>query len=179
VVPRRSPSRGMTAVEAAVGISLAGSLLAIAVPAFVRSWSSSHLVEPVSGLGHIQQEAIAYAGGRSCAASPSGEGAFPRPAPLTPQTVPRGRATVDPPETWDIPTWRTLHFRAAPLGVAHSFSFSFDSSASASESSFVGHAYGDLDGDGTTSVFEVRGKCDVSDGQARAVPGMYVESETE
>lgn len=176
---RRVTSRGMTAVEAAVGISLAGSLLAIAVPAFVRSWSSSHLVEPVSGLQHIQAEALAHANGRSCAAAPNGEGAFPRPAPLTPPTVPRGKPTVDPPETWDIPTWRTLHFRAAPQGVAHSFSFDFDSSASPSESSFVAHAHGDLDGDGTTSTFEVRGQCPASDGHARAVPGMYVESETE
>ncbi|HSQ67724.1 MAG TPA: hypothetical protein VLM85_31150 [Polyangiaceae bacterium] len=169
----------MTALEAAVGISLAGSLLAIAVPAFVRSWSSSLLVEPVSGLGHIQQEAVAFADGRSCAAGPSGEGAFPKPAPLTPPTVPRGRATVDPPETWDIPTWRTLHFRASPQGVAHSFSFAFDSSTSATESSFVAQAHGDLDGDGTTSTFEVRGHCLATEGHAHAVPGMYVESETE
>ena len=176
---RRESSRGMTAMEVAVGISLAGSLLAVAVPAFVRSWSSSHLVEPVSGLGHIQQEALAFADGRPCAAGPNGEGAFPKPAPLTPQTVPRGKATVDPPETWDIPTWRTLHFRAAPQGVAHSFSFAFDSSASATESSFVAHAHGDLDGDGVTSTFEVRGECEAREGHARAVPGMYVEGEVE
>jgi len=176
---RRESSRGMTAVEVAVGISLAGSLLAVAVPAFVRSWSSSHLVEPVSGLEHLQQEAVAFADGRSCAAGPNGEGAFPKAAPLTPQTVPRGKAAVDPPETWDIPTWRTLHFRAVPQGVAHSFSFAFDSSASATESSFVARAHGDLDGDGTTSTFEVRGTCAASEGRARAVAGMYVESEIE
>ncbi len=175
----RTGSRGVTALETAVGISLAGSLLAVAVPAFVRSWSSSHLVEPVDGLGHLQQEALAFADGRSCAADPNGLGAFPKPAPLTPPSIPRGKATVDPPETWDIPTWRTLHFRASPQGVAHSFSFAFDSSASATESSFVAHAHGDLDGDGTASTFEVRGRCDASEGHARAVPGMYVESEIE
>lgn len=163
----------MTALEVAVGIALGGSLLAIAVPAFVRSWSSSRLVEPVSGLEHIEQEAVAYASGRAC------DVAFPKPAPLTPESVPRGKPTVDPPETWETPTWRALHFRAAPQGVAHSFAFAFDSTASATESSFVGHAHGDLDGDGTTSTFEVRGICEGSDGRARALPGMYVESEVE
>ncbi len=161
----------LTALEVAAGISLAGSLLAVAVPAFVRSWSSSRLVEPVSGLERIEQEAMAYASGKAC------DTAFPKSAPLTPENVPRGKPVVDPPETWEMPTWRALHFRPTPQGVAHSFSFQFDATLAPTDSRFVAHAHGDLDGDGATSTFEVRGECDGSG--ARLVPGMYVEAETE
>jgi len=160
--------RSFTALEAAVGIALIGSVLAVAVPAFVRNMSSSRLVEATSGLDRLGTRAIANAAGKSCA------DAFPANAPLTPDTVPRGKAAVDPdPDPWQHPTWKALDFRASPPGVAHSFSFAFDHG----DASFIAHAHGDLDGDGTTSTFEVRGKCG-ADGAA-LVPGMYVESELE
>jgi hypothetical protein len=57
--------------------------------------------------------------------------------------------------------------------VAHSYAFQFDRS----EGAFVAQAHGDLDGDGTTSTFEIRGKCDRD--VASLVPGLYVESELE
>jgi hypothetical protein len=60
------------------------------------------------------------------------------------------------------------------VGVAHSFAFAFDRP---DEATFVAHAHGDLDGDGTTSTFEIRGKCG-RDG-ASLVPGMVVEAELE
>ncbi len=164
----RGSMRGITALEAAAGIALVGSLLAVAVPAFVRNLSSSRLVEATSGLEKIGAHAIANASGKSCAE------AFPPSAPLTPETVPRGKPALDPePDPWQHPTWKALDFRASPLGVAHSFSFAFDHG----DASFVAHAHGDLDGDGTTSTFEVRGRCNGSG--ALLMPGMYVESELE
>ncbi len=164
----RGPMRGITALEAAAGIALVGSLLAVAVPAFVRNLSSSRLVEATSGLEKIGAHAIANASGKSCA------DAFPASAPLTPETVPRGKAAVDPePDPWQHPTWQALAFRASPPGVSHSFSFAFDRA----DSSFVAHAHGDLDGDGTTSTFEIRGRCERD--VASLAPGMYVESELE
>ncbi len=160
--------RGITALEAAVGIALIGSVLAVAVPTFVRNMSSSRLVEATSGLERIGNRAVANAAGKACS------DAFPASAPLTPEAVPRGKPAVDPdPDPWQHPTWKALDFRASPQGVAHSFSFAFDHG----DASFVAHAHGDLDGDGTTSTFEVRGRCNGSG--ASMVPGMYVESELE
>ncbi len=156
----RGSMRGITALEAAAGFALVGSLLAVAVPAFVRNLSSSRLVEATSGLEKIGAHAIANA--------------FPASAPLTPESVPRGKAAVDPePDPWQHPTWQALEFRASPPGVSHSFSFAFDRG----DSSFVAHAHGDLDGDGTTSTFEIRGRCERD--VASLAPGMYVESELE
>ena len=162
----------ITALEAAVGVALVGSLLAVAVPAFVRNVSWSRLAEPTDGLSRIGARAIANAQNEPCS------GAFPPSAPLSPAVVPRGKPAVDPdPDPWLHPTWRALDFRPSPPGVPHSFSFAFDSTKADAQSSFVAHAHGDLDGDGTTSTFEIRGQCG-ADG-AVLVPGMYVEAEIE
>ncbi len=160
--------RSFTPLEAAVGVALIGSVLAVSVPAFVRNSSSSRLAEATNGLNRIGDRAIAGAAGKTCA------NAFPAAAPLTPETVPRGKPAVDgEPDPWQHPTWRALDFRASPPGVPHSFSFQFDRSGDG----FVAHAHGDLDGDGTTSTFEIRGKCEHE--VATLAPGMYVESELE
>jgi type II secretory pathway pseudopilin PulG len=160
--------RAFTPLEAAVGVALVGSVLAVAVPTFVRNMSSSRLTEATNGLHRIGEHAIAGAAGKSCA------NAFPGPAPLTPESVPRGKPAVDAePDPWQHPTWRALDFRASPPGVAHSFSFQLDRTGDA----FVAHAHGDLDGDGTTSTFEIRGKCEHD--VASLAPGMYVEAELE
>ena len=59
--------RSFTPVEAAVGVALLGSVLAVAVPAFVRNLSSSRLVEATRGLNRIGEHAIAGAAGKTCA----------------------------------------------------------------------------------------------------------------
>ena len=163
----RAPVRGLTAVEIAVAVSIIGSLLAVAVPAFVQALSASRFVEATEGLDRMATAAVAIAA--------RGE-TMPESAPLTPPTPPPGQKALDPPGLWDGPTWQALdHFRAAPEGVPHAFSFAFDRDG---EKRFVGTAHGDLDGDGVTSTFEVRGGV-ASDGQARVEPGLYVEAEIE
>jgi len=172
--------RNVTALEAAVGVALFGSVLAVAGPAFVRNLSASRLTEATHGLTRIGESAIAGATGKPCAA------AFPESAPLTPAVVPRGNPSVDPePDPWQHPTWIALGFRPSTPGVAHSFAFAFDrESRSEAErfeakprTAFVASAHGDLNGNGTTSTFEVRGQCD--DGTAMLVAGMYVQAELE
>jgi hypothetical protein len=170
---RRRRQRGLTAVEAAVAFAIGGSLLAVAVPAFVRELHASRFAEPVEGLERMGQGALAYA-----AAHPVTREAFPPSAPLTPAAPPRGTRELDPPGAWDHPTWVALGFRASPEGVPHAFAFAFDSAPGAARSSFVAHAHGDLDGDGVRSTFEVRGHA--QDGEPAALePGMYVDSEVE
>jgi len=160
--------RSVTPIEAAAGIAVIGSLLAVAVPTFVRNMSASRLTEATDGLARIGAHAVEHANAKPCAE------AFPPRAPLTPDRVPRGKPAVDPdPDPWEHPTWKALDFRPSAPGVAHSFAFGFESDAGA----FVAHAHGDLDGDGTTSTFELRGKCGESG--ASLVPGMVVESELE
>lgn len=170
----RTRLRRFTAVEMAVASALVGSLLAIAVPTFVREVRASRFVEPAQGLERIGAAAVAYARTHPVAQ------AFPPSAPSTPSAPPRGRCEADPPGTWDQPTWRALDFQPVPPGTPHCFSFSFDSSLSPARSTFRAQAHGDLDGDGIPSTFEVTGH-DIDGDPAGPVldPGMYVDSEVE
>jgi hypothetical protein len=70
-------------------------------------------------------------------------------------------------------------FRAVPEGVAHAFAFGFDSTLGPSRSTFVARANGDLDGDGVTSTFEVRGHAAAGEAEPVIEPGMVVEAEVE
>lgn len=177
-LPRSSRSRArgrrFTALELAIGFALVGSVLAIAVPTFVREVHASRLVEPVDGLHRIGGAAVAYARSRPVAS------AFPASAPLTPSAPPRGHCEPDPQNAWDNPTWRALDFRAAPPGTPHCFAFSFDSADGETRSMFRAQAHGDLDGDGDTSTFEITGHAAEGDSASPALdPGMYVDSEVE
>ena len=159
--------RTLTPVEAAVAFALGGSILAVAVPEFVRGLHASRLAEPVDGLKRIANAAVSLA-------QNAPDHTFPPSAPLTPAEVPRGVRAEDPPGAWDQPTWRALSFS---FDHPHAFSFAFDSSQTGSRSHFRATAHGDLDGDGVLSTFEIEGESD-ADG-ARILPGMYVDREVE
>lgn len=170
----RPRPRRFTPVELAIAIALVGSLLAIAVPTFVREVHESRFVEPVDGLRQIGESAVAYGH-----AHPVSQG-FPPSAPMTPPLPPRGHCEADPPGAWDQPTWTTLDFRPAPPGVPHCFAFGFDSTMSATRAVFRADAHGDLDGDGLLSTFEVTGHYAEGDPLGATLDrGMFVDSEVE
>ena len=141
--------RSLTPVEAAVAVAVAGSVLATALPAFVRNLHASQLVEPIDGLNRIATRASALAASRPTAS------AYPESVSLTPAIVPARARAQDPPGTWDHPTWRLLDFS---FDVPHSYSFAFESRNGADVSSFVARAQGDLDGDGSLSEFFIGGE---------------------
>jgi hypothetical protein len=159
--------RSLTPIEAAIAFALGGSILAVAVPEFVRGLHASRLAEPVDGLKRIASGAVALA-----STGPTHE--FPPSVPLTPAEVPRGVRAEDPPGVWEAPTWRALGFS---FDHPHAFSFAFESSQSGTTSHFRATAHGDLDGDGVLSTFEIEGEADASG--ARLLPGMYVDREVE
>jgi hypothetical protein len=174
LLPSRTRSRRFTALELAIAFSLVASLLAIAVPTFVREVHASRFVEPVDGLQRMGASAILYATGRPIAQS------FPTSAPLTPSAPPRGHCEPDPPGTWEQPTWIALDFRPAPPDAPHCFAFSFESHLASTLSRFRAQAHGDLDGDGLPSTFEVTGHYGEGDIQGPVLdPGMFIDSEVE
>jgi hypothetical protein len=172
-------------LELAIAFAIGGSLLAIAIPTFVREVHASRMVEPIEGLERIGSAAVSYA-----LVHPVAQ-AFPPSASLTPPTPPRGHCEADPAGIWDTPTWRALDFRPVPEGAPHCFSFSFDSALSPAKSTFRAQAHADLDGDGIPSTFEITGQADgrgtASPGEgepggavrASVDPGMVVQAEVE
>ncbi|RLB48228.1 MAG: hypothetical protein DRI90_25570 [Deltaproteobacteria bacterium] len=164
-------ARARSAAEIAVVIAVGGSVLAVAVPSFIRNLSFSKLSEPIDGLSLLVSNAVAYSNGRPQNIS------FPPSAPLTPAEVPRGVVAEDPADAWNHLTWRSLNFQ---IERPHSFSFKFDSALDPQSGvmRFVAAAHGDLDGDGVLSTFEVRGER-VPGADARVLPGMFVDREVE
>lgn len=130
-------------------LSLTGSVLAVAVPAFVRNVRASRLAEPLDGLRHIGSAATLLARQKSVAE------AYPASAPLTPSEVPAGESVEASGELWQHPTWEALGFR---LSHGHYFSFAFESELGDEKSTFIARAHGDLDGDGLLSTFTVSGE---------------------
>jgi hypothetical protein len=160
--------RSLSAVEAAIAFALAGSILAVAVPEFLRGLHASRLAEPVDGLSRIAAGALANAAEKA-----PGE-AFPPSVAQTPTEIPRGVRADDPPGVWEHPSWHALGFS---FDHPHAFSFSFESTPGPSRSHFRATARGDLDGDGVASTFEVEGEADSAG--VRMLPGMYVDREVE
>lgn len=136
-------------IQLALGFSLGSSVVVVAVPAFLRDFHASRLAEPLEGLAEISGRASALGAGLPV------ERAFPPSAPLTPLRVPGATPQLDPPGTWDHPTWRLLDFRKER---AHFFSFQFDSQCSPERATFVASAFGDQDADGLYSEFSVTGE---------------------
>jgi hypothetical protein len=143
--------RALTPVELAVAVSLAGTVAATMIPTFLRNVHASRLSEPVLGLKRIAAHATLRAAGLPP------ESAYPESAPFTPALTPRAELLLDPPGTWDGPTWRALDFS---FDAPHAYSFAFESANSDSHSTFTARARGDLDGDGVTSSFSISGSVD-------------------
>jgi hypothetical protein len=141
--------RSLTLLEAAIAVAVGGSVLAAAMPAFVRNLHASRLAEPIDGLGRIATRASALAHGAPPVT------AYPESVPLTPEKVAQGEATIDPPGTWNHPSWRKLAFEWT---VPHRYAFAFDSRNGADRAVFHARAHGDLDGDGVLSTFSISGE---------------------
>lgn len=160
--------RAFSPLEAAALVAVSGSLLAATLPTFVKNVHASRLVEPVDGLNRIAQRATWLAAGRDA------EHAYPETVPLTPAEVPKGVQKLDPPGTWDHPTWRRLQFS---WDVEHAFSFAFESQAQPGQAHFRAVAHGDLDGDGLLSTFEVHGA--TQDGGEPTIAPLNIHREVE
>jgi hypothetical protein len=160
-----------TLLRAAAIFGVGGSVLAVAVPSFVENLSASKWSEPTHALGRIAHGALVHA------MTHPQETAFPPPAPLTPEQIPRGERVVVPTEGWSHLSWRALGFS---MESAQAYAYRFDSAVDPATGSFrfAATAHGDLDGDGNASTFQVQGDKPV-DGPARLAPGLLIHREVE
>lgn len=170
--PFKSPIAKAEKVPVAVAtvtiVAVAGSVLAVSIPAFVTNLRASRLAEPIEALNQIALQATLHAVGRPVAM------AYPTSVGLTPARVPAGQRLVDSPGTWDHPTWRRLDFH---VQEPHGFAYEFESNLQVAGSSFAARAHGDLDGDGVLSTFEMTG--DSRDSEEPRIGELRVYREVE
>ncbi|HET9958537.1 MAG TPA: hypothetical protein VFQ61_28780 [Polyangiaceae bacterium] len=160
--------RALTPLEAAFGIALAGSVLAVVIPSFVRNLHASYVSEATTGVAELAARTAARLEAAQTTSS------LPESAPLTPSNVPRGVRVRDPEGTWEHPTWRALEFK---FSVPHAYSFAFDAESAPDVAKFKVTAHGDLDGDAVLSTIAIDGT--FKPGAAPSLSAMDVQHEIE
>ncbi len=147
-------------VALGVGVLLGGGMLAgIAIPASERQSRPARTAEVAANIRAIVTGAIAYA---------EEHGAFPPAVPRTPALA----STEERPWPADAnPGWDALGFHPSdPIRYSYEFAILPNGDCAA-------RAYGDLDGDGVESLFEIA--CGMVDGVPTRAPGIYIERELE
>ncbi len=155
---------GFTLVEIALVLSVAGMVLAVAVPTFVRTLETSKAAEASKHLETLFRNSAAY----YATPRPTTEGkvayclppaAGPAPLAASPDPV---RFDFGADDTPGASTWRALEF-APREPIRFRYTFLPDGPLCVTDepvepSMLVLRAEGDLDGDGTMSRFERRAK---------------------
>lgn len=153
----RSRQRGVTMIQTAALIALFGSLTAVGVPTFLKTVRRSKVAEASTELERMHGFAAAYYEGvriadrRLIGCLPEAAGPTPAVATALPTAV-----DFHADETPGAATWKALAF--APLGPIR-FRYSFIPRAAGCDAKSWGtlavlRAEGDLDGDGSYSLFE-------------------------
>jgi Tfp pilus assembly protein PilE len=150
---RRRAELGLSLVEVALLISLAGILLAGGIPSFVRALHTSKMSEAPAELQRIYDATAAYyAKPPHCLP----EGAGPTPAAPTQQPI---AVRFAEPEAAGSSTWQALGFEPS-RPIRYRYTLAIPSAGCQqmrdSRDQFVVsvRAEGDLDGDGVLSLFE-------------------------
>lgn len=154
-------------VEAALAICIAGVLLAVFIPTFLRELRTSKTSEAVEHLELLYQRSAAYfAERRPVEGGPTETRCLPPMAGPTPRVPSREPVEVDfaNEETPGYPTWNALGF--APEQPIR-FTYTYEPTASgcglrSPEGTYLLtiRAEGDLDEDGERSIFERRARAD-------------------
>lgn len=180
---RRARRRaGLSIVEITLLVSVVAVVLAASGPAFFRALRMSKVAEAPYQLARLQERAAAYymtpqpteAGLRmGCLPEPAG------PAPAEPSVLPV-MVVLSAPETPGAATWQALAFE---LDEPVRFRYSVVPSAAGCDGNgrtstmLALRAEGDLDDDGSLSMFER--SLLVIDGELRADPLLFVKDRTE
>ncbi len=171
----RTPAiRAFTLIELMVVVLIIGILVSVSAPSYVAFVRRSKTTEALQGLAAISRGAVAYFDGERTTRDgvqlprqfPQSQGPDPFPTALRAA----GGAKFNVPEsTWDAPTWRALDFA---MNEPHYFAYHFTSVGTGNDAGFTARAWGDLDGDGFPSMYELAGGVD-DGGNAGKGAGIY------
>lgn len=139
-------------------ITMVGLLATIAIPSYIKHLRRTRTVEAVWILDRVKVGARDYfVTDHWTSAGQVPPRQFPGQVNQVPVTGPCCTPCVTPQTVWDSQGWDPLKFG---LVEPHRYAVTFTTNSHSTLATYVARAVGDLDCDGTTSTFEVRGYID-------------------
>jgi type IV pilus assembly protein PilA len=169
---------GFTLVELMIVVAIIGILAAVAIPAFLKYIKRSKTTEAALNLTKIVDGSRAYySAERATMAGEIIPAQLPTSEAFTPTDVPTNNKYAANAGDWGASsTWRALSFAIAD---PHYYQYQYDSAGTGPGSWFQAWARGDLDADGTYSLFLRAGTVNISTNEVQASGAMWSENELE
>ncbi len=154
---KRIKSAGFTLIELMIVVAIIGILASVAVPAFIKYIRRAKTVEATESLDKIKMGAREYfVTDHWSSAGTLLSKRFPPPM-FSPFAAPCCQKCVNTSAEWDAAGWGSLRFA---LTEPHYYSLWFTSVGTGNSATYQATAFGDLDCDGTFSVYNIRGSVD-------------------
>jgi len=176
---KKLTKRGFTLIELMIVVAILGILAAVAIPAFINYMRRAKTSEATLNIDRIFEGGIAYFEAEHVARGVSGtilQHCFPSTAEWTPTTTDASAEKYNAGTVvgeWNTPTWKALDFA---MGDNFYYQYEFEVSNAVCPVSegdyFYASARGDLDGDGTFSLFE-RAAAVTSSATIQGSSGVY------
>ncbi len=181
-----SNNKGFTLIEMMIVVAIIGVLASIATPAFLKYVKQSKVSEVSLNLKNLGDGASSYYqadhyrrdGARVAERQfPTEDSQFGNASRRYPPRPPKGTKQANNLAEWTNQPWKALKFA---ISKPHYYSYGFFPTNNANGGDmFEARGEGDLDGDGITSVYLVRGNTSTDGGEIELTPVFSPNPETE